>query len=714
MAEHLSLNQVNDLLTSEQTDITDPFLILKTIASNLNQQNSALLQEVILRILEKRSFFSNYEHLVNDFARHIGLFPYLKREDLNIADQIAYEYHRPDGIRENNIVFHRVQAQVYFKLLEGKNVILSAPTSFGKSLIIDTLIASEKYKNIVIVLPTIALIDETRRRLIRFKDSYKVITHTSQRIEDKNIFILTQERVIEIINNIHIDFFVIDEFYKIQPSSNDKERSLILNHAFYKLLKDRGQFYLLGPDIRAVDTNIFPGNSEVIFIKSDYKTVVTEKELVKKGGLDPLERLLELCKSLQGEPTLIYCASPKSANKVSKFLLDSGHFQKDNKNDEAVRWLKKEYHPKWYLPKALEHGIGIHHGRIPRSIAQYAVRSFNDEKINFLLCTSTLIEGVNTKAKNVIIFDNKVAREKFDYFTFNNICGRSGRMFQHFIGKVFLFHEPPQEELPMVDFPIFSQLDDVSEKLLIQLEEEDLTDNSKDRLKSIRNNNSLSLKTIRLNSNIDPFNQIKLAEEINNKLQYYATMLNWNGFPPKYEHLELICNLIWNYLVDHGKGVGGVKSASQLTFKIHLLTKHKELIPIINSELKNKTDAEEINESIETVLEFTRYWAQYNFPKYLLALDRIQREVLSKNGFATGDYSYFASQLECLFTNPLFIALDEYGIPIQTSKRLSPYLNLTNSSNLDDLLKQLKALNLSALKISIFEKDLISDSRRFF
>lgn len=47
-------------------------------------------------------------------------------------------------------------------------------------------------------------------------------------------------------------------------------------------------------------------------------------------------------------------------------------------------------------------------------------------------------------------------------------------MFSHFIGNIYLFHEPPLAELPLVDFPIFSQTEDVPEKLLINIDEEDL------------------------------------------------------------------------------------------------------------------------------------------------------------------------------------------------------------------------------------------------
>ena len=94
----------------------------------------------------------------------------------------AYEAHRPENMDEK-LVFHRAQAHVYNLLMSGENVALSAPTSFGKSLIIDAAIASGKYRNIVIVVPTLALIDETRRRLTqKFGDDFKVITRSSQQM----------------------------------------------------------------------------------------------------------------------------------------------------------------------------------------------------------------------------------------------------------------------------------------------------------------------------------------------------------------------------------------------------------------------------------------------------------------------------------------------------------------------------------------------------
>jgi replicative superfamily II helicase len=59
------------------------------------------------------------------------------------------------------------------------------------------------------------------------------------------------------------------------------------------------------------------------------------------------------------------------------------------------------------LIEALHMGIGFHHGAIPRHLGSSLVDAFNEKKIRWLFCTSTLIEGVNTSAKNVIYLTKK-------------------------------------------------------------------------------------------------------------------------------------------------------------------------------------------------------------------------------------------------------------------------------------------------------------------
>ncbi|WP_420995934.1 DEAD/DEAH box helicase, partial [Campylobacter coli] len=88
--------------------------------------------------------------------------------------------------------------------LSNESLILSAPTSFGKSFIIDALIAMKKPKNILIIVPTISLLDEARRRLVRKFYNYNITTTTQQtNLENNNIFIFSPERAVEYFSFIN-------------------------------------------------------------------------------------------------------------------------------------------------------------------------------------------------------------------------------------------------------------------------------------------------------------------------------------------------------------------------------------------------------------------------------------------------------------------------------------------------------------------------------
>ena len=122
------------------------------------------------------------------------------------------------------------------KINKKQNLVVSAPTSFGKSLLIEEFVARRKYENILIIQPTLALIDETRRKLSHYSDYYNIVVNTHQEIGEKNLFILTSERVLDILPKIDdIDLFIIDEFYKIANNKKD-DRVSHLNIAFYKII----------------------------------------------------------------------------------------------------------------------------------------------------------------------------------------------------------------------------------------------------------------------------------------------------------------------------------------------------------------------------------------------------------------------------------------------------------------------------------------------
>ena len=131
-----------------------------------------------------------------------------------------------------------------------------------------------------------------------------------------------------------------------------------------------------------------------------------------------------------------------------------------------ANWLSKNYDVNWSLTKLINREIGVHNGRLHRSLSQIQVRLFEEEKgIKNLISTSSIIEGVNTSAENVIIWRNRKGNAKLDDFTYKNIIGRGGRMFKHFIGKIYILEQPPEEEQTQLDIPFPDEImGDLNEK----------------------------------------------------------------------------------------------------------------------------------------------------------------------------------------------------------------------------------------------------------
>lgn len=67
-------------------------------------------------------------------------------------------YHQSNNLE--NRYFHSEQKKIDDLIKNHVNVIVSAPTSFGKSMLIEEIVASGEYKNIVIIQPTLGKIWE--------------------------------------------------------------------------------------------------------------------------------------------------------------------------------------------------------------------------------------------------------------------------------------------------------------------------------------------------------------------------------------------------------------------------------------------------------------------------------------------------------------------------------------------------------------------------
>lgn len=422
-------------------------------------------------ILDK--FNSSYVSLIEDDNFGLSTFSSLFYESSLFTDE--------------NSKLHQFQMDILnlFETKKQNRYFLSASTSFGKTHLVYEVIKKMRYKNIVLIFPSIALLSENLSKIkegkIVFPVNYKI--HTLSDIDTEyginNIFIFTPERFLSFLdkNNseLILDFIFVDEVYKIDNGyiidneAKENERDVAYRMAIFYGLSQYSNIDVLlaGPYIEIFEKeslgynpsfDLFLNDFQIIkLLRNEYEIVKvskTEIESTKKeinvDGIDfdftkkntkrlriqeILDRIL-----LVNENAIVYCNTQANAEKVAneyeRVNINTSYFQ------AFIEHLKNKYDERWVVIESLEKGIGVHHGVVPKYIQKEIVGLFNtkESSVNILTSTTTITEGVNTTAKNMIVYKSEKGAgsggKPLLTFDAKNIAGRAGRFMEHFKGRV--------------------------------------------------------------------------------------------------------------------------------------------------------------------------------------------------------------------------------------------------------------------------------------
>ena len=405
-----------------------------------------------------------------------------------------------------------------FQSISPRRLLVSAPTSYGKTFLMREIVFlnKERYRNILLIFPTVALLLENARMMSKFvlenELSYHIVKTVDAVCDDDSpqIFVFTPERALQLIASfpdIKTDFFFFDEVYKIdedycgdvidengdkESAQSQRQNSLSENDGFleedrgktfrialYLLAKTVEEYYLAGPNLnkeqfglgmkRFLERNQIK-IKEILFeptlriAVNAYSKVIEEhlpaslpepktKSLVpvKSKINDKIRDVVTYIGKKNYGKTLLYCTTPAKAIEYSNKLVESIgcdeiYERYPNEFKNFISHIKKEYDvdnyvEEWSLIKVLQNGFGMHHGKLPKYIQQEILEQFNNGVFNILFCTSTIVEGVNTDAQNMIILNPSKGRKKLTPFDIKNIKGRAGRYYHCFIGRVFYMNK---------------------------------------------------------------------------------------------------------------------------------------------------------------------------------------------------------------------------------------------------------------------------------
>ena len=398
---------------------------------------------------------------------------------------ISALFHDASLVRGNSKL-HRYQKDVLDSFSAGQKnrFVLTAPTSFGKTFLVYEIIQKMQYQNVLLIFPAISLLSENYARLCELDtfQSYKIhsLSEEEFNLSERNIFIFTPERFLSFMDShqsLHFDFAFIDEIYKIdnsfiidQETSGENERDtayrlaleFICNMTYDMLLAGP---YMVLPPINAQQHksfNNFADDNDFSFLRynqfeivsKEYITVKSKKRYcideiqVEIGDISKGRKIANLIKALSTpkENTIIYCGRRSDTEAYARALLRDqtliASFQnvcsevKSATYEIFLNHLEHTFGADWIVLKALKGRIGIHHSLIPQYIQKEIIKLFNEGALLCLFSTTTITEGVNTSAKNIIITSNKKGIKDLRQFDAKNIAGRAGRFHQHYSGRV--------------------------------------------------------------------------------------------------------------------------------------------------------------------------------------------------------------------------------------------------------------------------------------
>ncbi|RED45283.1 helicase-like protein [Winogradskyella eximia] len=399
-----------------------------------------------------------------------------------------------DVVGGDSIIGSDYQKKLWDSLINtNENIAISAPTSAGKSFIIqnyilDTFTKVESFFAVYIV-PTRALIaqvsqdfknvlgDDVSINTAYIDNDDKEITQ----FRSKELYILTPERTLKLIqesynNPINPDLIFIDE---VQNIENEDSRGFLFEFLLNEIenLWPQSRKIIAGPfldkphilfklifseeskNLQTIFSPVFQLKAclrpdeiknKLIIVKLFFQgMLINELEIdvdfnFKKLISNKKKALVKIVMLFGRESkNIIYFPRPDWAEGFSIDLaaaiskqLNDDKIKNDEDINDLIDLIKEEVHPEYFLIDGLKTKTAFHHGKLPEIIRGELEHLFSSGKLDNIVCTSTLMEGINLPAEKVFIAHAKKDNIKLNPFELGNIVGRAGRIKDSLIGTV--------------------------------------------------------------------------------------------------------------------------------------------------------------------------------------------------------------------------------------------------------------------------------------
>lgn len=378
-----------------------------------------------------------------------------------------------------NLSINTFQEQLWEGAKENEWLSVSAPTSAGKSRIVREWfleqVRQRERVTAVYLAPTRALIEEVSAD---FRSEVPAGTGVIvmpwdpdlNRIQNR-VLVLTQERlhlIQESQRPFEIDFLFVDEAQGLAGA----ERGILLQQVIDRTMNDNPSAQVIfasplssnpelllsnrpsGVESHAIVSEAVTVSQNLIRVESVYRapskrtvSLLHEGEVLPIGRFELKQRasripmrLAYVAHALGGDDggNIVYTNGADEAEKVAQNIADlSLPVDADTDLRNLQELIRTAVHPRYSLADVLNNGVAFHYGNMPLAIRAEIERLFGAGKIKFLVCTSTLLEGVNLPCRTIFVRNPKKGRgNPMSEADFWNLAGRAGRWGKEFQGNI--------------------------------------------------------------------------------------------------------------------------------------------------------------------------------------------------------------------------------------------------------------------------------------
>ena len=354
-------------------------------------------------------------------------------------------------------------------LLDQKNLLVSAPTASGKTLIATLAMINNLINNngkVVYLSPLRALAAEKFSefkkiekiplgRKIKVQISTGDFESFDKTLEQSDVIILTNEKMdslirhgAEWVNDIRL--VIADEIHLVGDQDRGPTLEMVLTKL--KLLESKPQIIALSATITNADE--LSEWLDCTLVENDWRPVPLSEGVYNEGGVTMDDgKYFEVEPSLRGPSvdlgaesvrdggqSLLFAETrmrsaslaTKAADIISKYLKKS---EQDELEKISKKILGKNEHTQLVktLAELVKKGVAFHHAGLNQNCRETIETEFRKGTIKLLSSTPTLASGVNLPARRVVIasivrYNSRIgANRPISILEYKQLCGRAGR-----------------------------------------------------------------------------------------------------------------------------------------------------------------------------------------------------------------------------------------------------------------------------------------------